>query len=92
MSNGLPSYETVTDSTGRVRRRAIFTDNLEDKDEDDEEYESDSDDDSDIEEEESEEEEVQEMAPPKKKSKVSICFRVVHRIKGILPSCFTNFS
>ncbi|XP_045606328.2 ribosome biogenesis protein BMS1 homolog [Procambarus clarkii] len=62
--NGLPPYETVTDSTGRVRRRAIFTDNLED-----EEYGEESG--SDDEELESEDDEVEdhEMAPLRKKIK-----------------------
>ncbi|XP_071526137.1 ribosome biogenesis protein BMS1 homolog [Panulirus ornatus] len=69
LSDGLPSYETVTDNNGRVRRRAIFNDNLEDEDDDEYESDDDDDDDSEIKEEESEEEEIHEMAPPKKKLK-----------------------
>ncbi|KAG7153836.1 Ribosome biogenesis protein BMS1-like [Homarus americanus] len=61
----LPAYETVSDSTGRVRRRAIFTDNLEVEDNDD----SSDDEDDDESDEESDQEEVNEMAPPRKKSK-----------------------
>ena len=68
VSSRFPAFETVTDSSGRVRRRAIFTDGLEDED-GNEDDESDADD-SMTDEEESEEEISHEMEPPKKKSKV----------------------
>lgn len=64
-----PSFETVVDGTGRVRRRAIFSDTLEE-----EEEEEDSDDDMDSDDNESDENEAEEeddhgMEPPRKKSK-----------------------
>lgn len=74
--NGLPPYETVTDNTGRVRRRAIFSDNLEDAEngdesgsEDDDEDEDVEDDDDDDDETENEEEDDHAIGPLRKKFK-----------------------
>lgn len=72
-SGRLPPFETVTDSTGRVRRRAIFSDNLEEDDDEDDDGTDDNESDSDdnmSDEDESEEEIIHEMEPPRKKSKV----------------------
>ncbi|KAK3856415.1 hypothetical protein Pcinc_037266 [Petrolisthes cinctipes] len=82
-SEGLPLFETVTDNTGRVRRRALFNDNLENNvdelesdDDDDEDGEtSEEEEEEDIEDEdgetsdEEEEEDVNDISPPKKKFK-----------------------
>lgn len=78
--NGLPSYETVKDSTGRIRRRVIFHDNLDKEVEgesDDEEEEEEEEEGVEIEEddeaiEESECSDVEnEIFPPKKRQKVT---------------------
>ncbi|XP_045130667.1 ribosome biogenesis protein BMS1 homolog [Portunus trituberculatus] len=65
-SSRIPPFETVKDSTGRIRRRAIFSDGLEEEESNNEE---DSDSDESMSEEESEEETSHEMEPPRKKSK-----------------------
>lgn len=67
-----PSFETVVDGTGRVRRRAIFPDTLEKEEEEEEDSDDDMDsDDNESDEDEAEEENDHEMEPPRKKSKVS---------------------
>uniref|UniRef100_A0A0P4WGX0 Bms1-type G domain-containing protein n=1 Tax=Scylla olivacea TaxID=85551 RepID=A0A0P4WGX0_SCYOL len=62
------TVETVKDSTGRIRRRPIFSDGLEDEDSNDDDEESESDE-SMSDEEESEEDVSNEMEPPRKKTK-----------------------
>lgn len=77
--NGLPSYETVKDSTGRIRRRVIFHDNLDKEVEgesDDEEEEEESDD----EEEEEEEEEGVEIEEDDEAIEESECSDVENEI------------
>lgn len=67
VSKSLPEHETVTDSTGRVRRRAIFHDDLEKEEDDDDNDEEDDDndeeeddEDDEYEDEDSQEEEIEE--------------------------------
>ena len=63
-----PPFETVKDNTGRIRRRVIFSDGLDEEDSNDNEEDSDTDES--MSEEESEEETSHEIEPPRKKSKV----------------------
>lgn len=73
--NKLPSYETVKDSTGRIRRRVIFHDNL------DEVVEGESDDDEEEEdEEEMEEEEGIEIEDDDEANEESECSDIENKI------------
>lgn len=68
-SSTTPPFETVKDSSGRIRRRAIFSDGLDEEDSDDDDDEESDTDESTSDGEESDEETGHEMEPPRKKLK-----------------------